>query len=336
MKYERLLIRWLVYTAIAGLMIIVFPTLPAFALHPLITDDTGTQGKGGVEVEMGFEHDHDDFRWIDSNPESILSSTLTGQSSFGNVLSRDDINIGTLTVAYGIIDNLDVIIGLPYFHVKTKERRLYYTGPMQGLTYKSTSTSSGLSDVNTEFKWKFYEYKVISLALKPGVIFPVGDSYRGLGAGRFGGYAYFISTVDLTPVLIHLNLGYIRNQTNHLEREDIYHASLAFEFWLVKDYLRFVTNCVLERNRYKWSNINDVTAVGGIVVSPTENCDIDVGFRWRFSQKGTQHPGADYSVPIGIYTRADYSILCGITVRFGGTSAVADNDNKEVKKEGGK
>jgi hypothetical protein len=304
---------------------------PAFALHPLITDDTGTQGKGGVELEIGFEHDHDDFRWIDSNPESILSGMLAGQSNFGNVLSRDDINMGTLTLAYGIIDNLDIVIGLPYLNVKTKERRLYYTGALKSMTIKSTSTSSGLSDVNAEFKWKFYEYKALSLALKPGMLFPVGDAYRGLGAGRFGGYGYFITTVDVTPFVMHLNLGYIRNQNNHQEREDIWHASLGFEFWLVKDYLRLVANAVLERNRYKWSDINDVTAVCGIVVSPTENCDIDVGFRWRFSQKGTQRPGADYTVPIGIYTRPDYSILGGMTVRFGTAPATGEKDKNEKK-----
>ncbi len=334
MRTSSLSVRLCGLAAIFGLMTALFQPLPAFALHPLITDDTGTQGKGGVEVEIGFEHDHDDFRWIDMNPESILSSTLSGQSSYGKVFTRDDINMGTLTVAYGIIDNLDVIIGLPYLNVKTKESRLYYTSLLQGMTLKSTSTSSGLSDVNAEIKWKFYEYKVVSLALKPGMIFPLGDAYRGLGAGKFGGYAYFISTVDVAPVVMHLNLGYIRNQNNHLEREDIWHASLAFEFWLVKDYLRLLGNFVLERNRYKWSNINDVTAAGGIVVSPTENCDIDVGFRWRFSPKGTQYPKSDYAVPIGIYTRPDYSILSGITVRFGGANA--GGDKKVEKKEGGK
>lgn len=289
----------------------------SFALHPLITDDTGTQGKGKFELEMGFQYDHDDFRWVDTHPESIMQSAAVGQNNFGRVLYRDDSNTFTVTLSYGIIDNLDVIIGLPFANVKTKEKRTYFDQPFQFVSAKSTSTSSGLTDISAEIKWKFFEYSVISLALKPGIVFPSGDAYRGLGVGRFGGYGYFITTLNFSPVIMHINLGYIRNQNILREREDIWHASLAFEFWLVRDYLRLVANCAVEPNRHKWSYMPDVIVDGGIVVSPTENVDIDLGFKYRFSRKGTQFPGADYNPPAGIATRPDFSVLGALTMRFG-------------------
>ncbi len=314
------------------MLIISLSSMPAFAVHPLITDDTGTQGKGGLQLEFGYQHDHLDFRWVDRQPESILKSTLEGQSNFGKVLTRDDINVTTVTITYGIIDNLDLVVGIPHLNIKSKESRLFYSEPNQFLTLKSTSTASGISDIVTEFKWKFFEYKALSLGIKPGILFPSGEEYRGLGNGRLGVYGYFLTTIELTPVVIHVNLGYIRNQNAHSEREDIWHASAAFEFWLVKDILRLVANCALERNRFKWSNINDVTAVGGIIVSPTEDIDMDLGFKWRFSQKGTQSPATQYSVPQGIFTRPDYSLVGGLTMRFNIAEAIKRSGEKAEKK----
>jgi len=292
---------------------------PALALHPLITDDTGTQGKKNFELEFGYQYDRDSFKWIDSHPESILTGELQGQSNLGRVRNRDEANTITLTLSYGIIDNLDVVIGLPYQYTKTRERRTYFSPPLEFVSLKSTSTASGLTDAITEFKWKFYEYKMLNLALKPGIIFPAGDAYRGLGVGKLGGYGYAIATADLTPVVAHLNLGYLRNQNILNEREDIWHASLAFEFWVVKDYLRLVTNAGCERNRYKWSNFPDVFVLGGIIASPTENVDIDLGFNYRFLPRVTHRPGAQYNYPVGIATRPDYSLLGGITIRFSGS-----------------
>jgi len=315
-----------------GIVFMFFISAPAFALHPLITDDTGTQGKGGLQLEFGYQHDHLDFRWLDRNPESILTSKLEGQSNFGKVLTRDDINMTTLTITYGIIDNLDVAVGIPHLNIKSKESRLYYSDVNQFLTRKSTTTSSGISDIVTEFKWKFFEYKALSLGLKPGITFPSGEEYRGLGNGRLGAYGYFLTTLEITPVVMHVNLGYIRNENGHMEREDIWHGSVAFEFWVVKDFLRLVANCALERNRYKWSNIHDVTAVGGIIVSPTEDFDIDLGFKWRFSQKGTQSPTTQYTLPQGIFTRPDYSFTGGMTMRFNIHDAIKKNSEKTEKK----
>lgn len=279
-------------------------TAPVFAFHPLITDDSGTQGKGKFELEFAFQHDHDNYYWLDTAPQSYVDDFLELNSVTGRRHTRDDMNQVSFGVTYGIVDNLDVAIGIPYQHVRSKERRNFIDGNFQFLYLKTSSIASGLSDVNVELKWKFFEYNQLSLALKPGIFFPVGDEDKGLGSGRVRPYGYFITTVATDYVIMHLNLGYIRNQNRLNEREDIWHGSLAIEFVLVKDYLKLVTNGGLERNPSRRSNIHDIFVLGGFVVSPTPNCDIDAGFKYGVAPKGTESPGADYS------------ILAGFTVRF--------------------
>lgn len=42
--------------------------IPLYAAHPLITDDTGTQGKGGFQLELttGRGHEHEDGTTVDA------------------------------------------------------------------------------------------------------------------------------------------------------------------------------------------------------------------------------------------------------------------------------
>jgi hypothetical protein len=48
---KRILLTFFVILTMAG---------AAFAAHPLITDDTGTQGKGKFQLEVNSEFDHED------------------------------------------------------------------------------------------------------------------------------------------------------------------------------------------------------------------------------------------------------------------------------------
>jgi hypothetical protein len=182
---------------------------------------------------------------------------------------------------------------------------------------KDNDTSTGLSDIILEFKWRFYEYKALSLALKPGFIFPTGNEGNELGAGKFGYYGFLIATMDFTPIVMHVNFGYIRNENRINEREDIWHASLAFEFWLVKDYFRLVANAGFERNRNKRYNIQDAFLLAGIIGSPTPDCDLDLGFKYTIRSAKWESLGPDYAV------------LAGATVRFGAVAAGGKVENEK-------
>ena len=299
-----------------GMLFILVPLSSAYALHPLITDDTGTQGKGMFEVEFNYAYEHDRYSETVRDPKELLESYLEGQSTFGRLRMKDDTNIAGLGVTYGIIDPLDIAIGIPYQHSRSREKHVFYTGALAGFSLNESETSTGFSDISAEFKWKFFEYKVLTLALKPGALFPTGDEDKGLGAGKFGFYGYFITTLDFSPVVMNLNFGYIRNQNRVNEREDIWHASLAFEFWLVKDYFRLVANAGFERNRDKRSNIQDAFLLAGLIGSPTPDCDLDLGFKYSIQSKNWESPGPDYSV------------LVGVTIRFGFSTPEEKKDDK--------
>jgi hypothetical protein len=290
---------------IAGLLFALVLSHQAFALHPMITDDAITQGKGVFQLELNYQYSRDKYLEISRDPKELLESELEGQSVFGKRYVREGVHQAGIGLSYGIIDPLDINVGVPYQNAYTRERHQFYFGPLQGFYLREHETADGLSDVNLEFKWKFYEFNVLSLALKPGFVLPTGNYEKGLGAGKFGGYAYFIGTMDLKQVLMHLNLGYIRNQNRINEREDLWHASLGFEIWLLKDYLRLAANAGFERNRDKRSNVQDAFLLAGLIGSPSQTCDLDIGFKYSIQGKGWESPGPDVTV------------LAGATVWFG-------------------
>lgn len=231
------------------------------AAHPLITDDTGTQGKGKFQLELNSEFSHEDE---DGAIEEAfkLASVLT----------------------YGLADTVDIVLGIPYQHVRLKE-----DGAKQ--------TENGLSDISLEFKWRFYEKDGLSLALKPGITLPAGDEDKGLGAGQFTSSVFFIITKEVEPWAFHLNLGYIRNENKADERKNLWHASVAAAYGLAEK-LTLVGNIGIERNTDRNVNTHPAFVLGGLIYSLSDNLDIDFGVK-----AGLSRPETDYSVLAGLAWR---------------------------------
>jgi hypothetical protein len=238
----------------------------AFAAHPLITDDTGTQGKGKFQLEVNSEFNYD------KETEEGVTTKETG----GEVAP---------TLSYGIVDNLDIVLGVPCQWFKVKE-----DGDV-------TDKEDGISDIGLELKWRFYEKDGLSLALKPGITLPTGDDEKGLGAGRATYGLYFITTKEIEPWAFHLNLGYARNENKFDERKDIWHASLASEVEVVEN-LKVVANIGVERNTDEASSTHPAFILGGLIYSLSENFDIDFGVKG-----GLNKPETDCSILAGIAWR---------------------------------
>ncbi|MCX8031312.1 MAG: transporter, partial [Thermodesulfovibrionales bacterium] len=151
----------------------------SFAAHPLITDDTGTQGKGKFQVEINSEF----FR------EKEKIDGISFKETGGEIAT---------VLSYGLADNVDIVLGVPYQWFKVKE---------DGITIEK---ESGISDVSVEFKWRFFEQESLSFAIKPGFTLPTGDDKKGLGAGKATYSLYLIVTKEIEPFAFHLNAGYIR------------------------------------------------------------------------------------------------------------------------------
>ena len=237
------------------------------ASHPLITDDTGTQGKGKFQLEVNGEFNYD------KETEEGVTTKETG----GEVAP---------ILSYGIVDNLDIVLGVPYQWNRTKG-----DGTI-------VSDEDGISDMSLELKWRFYEKDGLGLALKPGMTLPTGDDEKGLGTGRATYSLYFITTKEIEPWAFHLNLGYERNENKVGQRKDIWHASFAGEVEVVKN-LKAVGNIGVETNTDASSDTPPAFVLGGLIYSLSEDLDID------FAVKGGLNK-----------TEADYSMLAGITLRF--------------------
>ncbi len=233
----------------------------SFAAHPLITDDTGTQGKGKWQLEVNGEFAHEDEDGVKADTTEVATA-----------------------LSYGIVDSVDLVLGIPYQFIRVKEEG-------------ETATENGISDVSLELKWRFFERDGLSLALKPGISFPTGDDEKGLGSGKTAYSVFFIATKEIEPWAFHLNLGYIRNENSADERENLWHASVAAGYGLAEK-LTLVGNIGIERNTDRNINTHPAFILGGLIYSISENFDIDFGVKG-----GLNSPETDYSLLAGLAWR---------------------------------
>ncbi len=234
----------------------------AYAMHPLITDDTATQGKGKFELEINGQYGSD------NNDGAIQHTTPTAS-----------------TLTYGVIDTVDVSIGIPYEWIKIDDAT-------------STGRHNGFGDFAIAAKWRFYETNGFNFALKPIITFPTGNKDQGLGTGKTTYSMFFITTRELKPWAFHLNLGYIGNENKLDQRVSLWHASIAAEVEVAKG-LKVVANTGIQRNADKKSNTDPAFLLGGIVYSITENIDIDAGYKYGLTKP-----------------EVDHAALAGLTFRF--------------------
>jgi len=222
------------------LMSLISSAATSFAAIPLITDDTGTQGKGTFQMEVLGEYGHDKEDRIKSDAEDV-SATFT----------------------YGVLDPVDIVLSVPYSFWREKDGG-------------SVEDEDGIGDLALEAKWRFFEKEGFSFALKPGFTLPTGDEDKGLGAGRATGYLFLIASKEVSSWAFHLNLAYIRNENKNDEHEDLWHASLASSYEIFKP-LKLVGDIGMEKNPDRCSDVDPAYILGGFIYSPLENLDIGLG-----------------------------------------------------------
>jgi hypothetical protein len=239
-----------------------------FAAHPLITDDTGTQGKGKAQLEFIGEYGVDKEEGVTEKGYEVPTVPF---------------------LSYGITDSMDLVFGLPYASVRVEDA-------------ETTTAVRGATDMSIELKARIYEKDGLSFAVKPGISLPTGDEEKGLGNGKTSYSAFFITTKEAEPWAFHFNVGYARNEyklpaDEEANRKDIWHVSLASQVEVVKD-LDLVANIGMERNLDKTSDTHPAFILGGLIYSVSENLDIDLGVKGGLNKTET-----DYSVLAGITWR---------------------------------
>jgi hypothetical protein len=243
-------------------------TSVAFAGHPLVTDDAGTVGKGKGQIEIGSQVWHH---------KEAVDATTTDKMEGGEIAP---------VITLGLHDRVDLVAAVPY--------------QWQSLETNGTrvSRADGLADVGLDIKWRFFDHDGWGLALKPGVSLPTGNEDQGLGSGQTAYRLFFITTKELGPLACHLNLGYIRNENNIGDNQDIWHASFAAEYEVVKN-LKVMANVGTERNPVADSSTHPAFALGGVAYTLSERISVDGGVKFGLNK-----------------TETDITYLFGMTIKF--------------------
>jgi len=210
------------------------------AAHPLITEDTGTQGEGHFQFELTTEH-----------------------ATVKDAGSRQAVALNSAVLAYGATPHLDLLVSVQHL-------RLGATG--------TGRSEHGLADAGLDLKWRFYENGAMSMALKPGVTFPTGDAQRGLGVGKSTWSAYLVTSIDVQPWSFHLHIGHLHHNNTFNERVDLWHASAAVTR-AFSESLKLVLDGGIDTNTRREDGSDPVFATLGLIWSPVRNFDIDAGYR---------------------------------------------------------
>lgn len=212
---------------------------PAIAGHPLITEDTGTQGHRKWQIELTLD-----------------------RSRSSAIRERSDSSAAVLS--YGAGKSTDVILTVPYERTRTE-------GEIHELT-------DGLGDIEIAAKSRFFEFGQTSLAVRPGISFPTGDDRDGLGSGRIVPSVFVVLSHEPAAWGFHLHLGYTANHNVHSERRNLYHASIAVTYRSSPTWM-WVADISAETNPDSSADKDLRSAVLGAIWSVRPDLDIDAGYR---------------------------------------------------------
>ena len=237
---------------LAWLAALLLAPCSAMGAHPLITDDTGTQGRLRYQVEVNGAVGRDTARAAGVERQEDLAETC-------------------FAFTIGLLDGLDAVVGVPWAWSSVRAG-----GALE-------SSGNGVGDVRLELKWRFLERAGFSLAVKPGLTLPTGDEGRGFGNGRVSYALTLIATQELGPVTLHVNGGYSRSEYARAEdraanRSDVWCASAAATVGVVKG-LRLAANLGVESSGDRASATWPAFALAGIIWSVAPNLDLDAGVK---------------------------------------------------------
>lgn len=228
----------------------------AAAIQPLITDDTGTQGAGGNQLEFGY------IRVVEKEPGSRTVVTA-------------------LPVVYtrGLNDAVDVYVGGAYTRFSPQDPEVLQNG--------AGNTVAGL-------KWRFFEDEAgkFSLAVKSELRFPVSERAedRGLGSAKTNAGAALVLSQETGFGAIHANLAFnsqrfttAGNQAVH--RDGLWRLSVAPVFDLTERW-RMVFDAGLVTNPHRAEKPRMAYVEAGAIYAPTKDIDLAAGIIRDLDHRG--------------------------------------------------
>jgi hypothetical protein len=240
------------------------PSALLFAAHPFITDDADTQGRGNWQIELQAEQGRHD-------------ATVSG------VRQRTRETLFNPVLTYGVLENVEVALGGNYLRSRVSENGA------------STESASGISDTTIEIKWNFSDKDGFSMALKPGISLPTGDEQRGLGTGKISGGVNFIVGYEAEPWTWLANVEYFRaryrlGQDAADNRANLWRMSTGAAYE-VREGARLVGEAGVRTNEARndpfFPGRHAQYAMLGLIYSPTDKIDFDIGWRKALNRAET-------------------------------------------------
>ena len=219
----------------------------ASAFQPLVTDDTGTQGAAGNQIEVAYN------RTVAKAPGT-----------------KDITHEVPLVFTRGLSDTLDVYVGL-------SNQRLVPTAP--------ATVEHGWSNTFAGAKWRFYDEEAnkLSFALKPEIQFPVSEDKeaRGLGTARTSYGIGVVMTQETGFGAVHANVtaarvNYADGALNSAERRTLYRLSVA-PVWDVAENWKLALDVGLMTNPDPAAKARMGYVEVGAIYSPSKDLDFAFG-----------------------------------------------------------
>jgi len=226
-----------------ALLFVLAWALDVFAAHPLLTEDTGTQGAEKFELELGNA-------WTRDGGDRAYE--------FGPQLS------------YGLLPNLDSILRPTWIALRTADDAAAITARSAG-------------DTAIDIKWRFYESGAVSVATRAGIGAPTGDAARGLGAGKATYHVLAAVSVHTAPLALHANLGYTRVHGDALNRRDLFHASTAAVVTIDSSWQLLLYDIGVDTNPERTQATPPGIVRIGAIYTVRRGCDVDFGYQARLN-----------------------------------------------------
>jgi hypothetical protein len=229
---------------VSSLAALAIATSAAYAGHPMLSEDTGTQGRGNAELELGYA-------WSRVNATSIF-------------LFQPQLSYGTSSTFDFIIQPSWTSVAAPRSDGETSGRE------------------KGLGDTNLDFKWRFYGMAPWSLGVRAGLDVPTAHGHLGLPAHKVAPHGLLVLTADFTPVTLDANLGYSRVPDYLGARPDLLHFSAAATY-AANERLFFVLDAAIDSNPDSRQSTPPAVALLGLIYTARPGLDLDVGYRGRLN-----------------------------------------------------
>lgn len=215
------------------------------AFQPLITDDTGTQGRGGNQLELSLNED---------------------RTNAGGSIER----LRTLPIVYtrGVTETLDVFAALSRARIRSSTPR---------------GDASGGGNPSFGVKWRFFEIEEAGtgFAVKPEIFFPIstGPERAGLGNGKTSGKLTLILTQEVPFRAMHVNAGVgrdrYRDASDNPDTTRI-RASIA-PVWDLSDQWKLAFDLGTESAHAGGVSVRSNFAELGAVYAPRKDIDFALG-----------------------------------------------------------